>query len=176
MYINRLIIFGRLTEDPIYKVRHGGSNSSEEYCILRCHTEKPIKINYAHNDVRQKEDIYFEVLAFGNNASSIKNRVYRGTPLLFELEVRNIDQGDGKRTMVLQAVKIHFMDRSPRRLDNYNKDETKEEVSDNISDVAKLQGMSEAKAAELREISEQIEEGIKEDPEEVPETEEVKAE
>ena len=57
------------------------------------------------------------MLAFGNNASSIKGKVSKGTPLLFELEIRNFDLGDGKTSMVMQAVKIHFMERAPRRID-----------------------------------------------------------
>lgn len=164
MYINRITVNGRLTEDPVYKIRRG-INDSEEYCILKCHTEKPIKVR----NVRQKEDIYFEVIAFGNNAASVKNRIFQGTPLLFELEIRNIDSGDGKRSMILQAVKIHFMDRNTRRLDNYSRDETKEEVTQEVDGNVKVEGDMKIPEDDTLE-SIQIP-----DKEEVPE-EEVKAE
>lgn len=119
MYINRVTINGRLTEAPIYKIRKSG-NFTEEYAILNCHTEKPIRVKEEHS----KEDIYFQVIAFGKNASSIKNRVYQGTPLLFELEIRNVEASDGQRETVLQAVKIHFMERPPRRVDTSSRTES----------------------------------------------------
>jgi len=131
VYVNRTIISGRLTEDPIYKSRHG--SQGEEYCMLKCHTEKPIKVK----EVRQREDVYFEVIAFGNNASSIKNMVFKGTPLLFELEIRNIDQGDGRPTMVLQAVKIHFMEKPSRRIDMDRGFNTQREVQPKQEEVKK---------------------------------------
>lgn len=120
MYLNRVFINGRLTEDPEYRTKRS-TVRSEEYCILRCHCEKPIKIK----EVKSREDVYFEVHAFGKNAQSIKDKVFQGTPLMFELEIRNIVQGDSRVT-VLQAVKIHFHERSaPRRLDS---EKQKEEV------------------------------------------------
>lgn len=118
MYINRIVINGRLSEAPIYKV-HKSGNSAEEYAILNCHTEKPIRLKEEHS----KEDIYFQVIAFGKNASSIKGRVHQGTPLLFELEIRNIESVEGQRETVLQAVKIHFMERPPRRVDTSSRNE-----------------------------------------------------
>lgn len=108
-----------MTEAPIYKT-HKSGNSVEEYAILNCHTEKPIRLKEEHS----KEDIYFQVIAFGKNASSIKNRVYQGTPLLFELEIRNVEASDGQRETVLQAVKIHFMERPPRRVDTSSRNQS----------------------------------------------------
>ena len=113
MYINRVFINGRLTEAPIYK-RHPNSQDGEEYCVLNFCTEKPIRIGNENS----KEDVYYQIIAFGRNASSIKGRVWQGTPLNIEAELRNVDaDGKGERTTILQAVKIHFHERGPKRVD-----------------------------------------------------------
>lgn len=120
MYLNRLTINGRLIEAPVYK-KHPSSKDGEEYCILQFHAEKPIRIGTEHS----KEDIYYSIVAFGRNASSIKGRVFQGTPLMIEAEIRNVDtDGSGARETILQAVKIHFHERAPRRVNLDSKEES----------------------------------------------------
>lgn len=145
MYLNRVTINGRLTKDPEYIMKRGTMHS-EEYCILYCHCQKPIKIK----DVKSREDVYFEVHAFGKNAQSIKGKVFQGKPLLFECEIRNIVQGDNTRATILQAVKIHFHETAaPRRLDNDRNERNSKPVS---------------KEAEKEETEELPEEAIPEEP------------
>jgi len=124
LYVNRITINGRLTEDPDF--RKHPSLDGEEFCILHFKTEKPIRIGNENS----QEDIYYRIIAFGRNASSIKGRVFQGTPLLVEAEIRNVDtDGSGARETIMQAVKIHFHERAPRRVDMSlkNKVEVKED-------------------------------------------------
>jgi len=148
LYINRITINGRLTEAPVYKT-HNSGNSSEEFAILNCHTEKPIRLKEEHS----KEDIYFQVIAFGKNASSIKGRVHQGTPLLFELEIRNIEATDGRRETVLQAVKIHFMERPPRRVDTSSRNQSTPNV--NPERLGKTETENQTESVEQEEKKEE---------------------
>lgn len=138
-----------MTEAPVYKIRKSG-NSVEEYAILNCHTEKPIRVKEEHS----KEDIYFQVIAFGKNASSIKNRVYQGTPLLFELEIRNVEASDGRRETVLQAVKIHFMERPPRRVDTSSRTESPNINPERLGNKTETEKQAEV-AKEKEEVKEE---------------------
>ncbi len=136
-----------MTEAPIYKT-HKSGNSVEEYAILNCHTEKPIRLKEEHS----KEDIYFQVIAFGKNASSIKGRVYQGTPLLFELEIRNVESVEGQRETVLQAVKIHFMERPPRRVDISSKKESTPNINpERLENKAESEKQNEPAEEEKKE-------------------------
>ena len=153
MYLNRVIINGRLTKDPEYIMKRGTTHS-EEYCILYLHCQKPIKIK----ETKSREDVYFEVHAFGKNAQSIKGKVFQGKPLLFECEVRNIVQGDNTRATILQAVKIHFHETAaPRRLDSNtqsrnSKSVPKETEKEKVEELPEKE-LPEELAQELAEIA-----------------------
>ena len=111
--MNRTVLVGRLTKDP--ELKHTQSNKAVATFTIAVNRQ-------FKNANGEYEADFINIVAWGNQAETIKQYVYKGHQIGIDgrIQTRNYEANDGRKVYVTEVVAESFTFLEPKKEQTYN--------------------------------------------------------